>query len=118
MSRGKRYGYHLTGDMSVKIDFSFVFDTVIKIQQVGQGAYGDVWLGCEVHTGQWVALKRMKSQQQQQQPNQQQLDPHHHAAAAQQQMLMWHLQNNTEDRDGFPKTAIREISLLSELKGK
>ncbi|KAL8427510.1 hypothetical protein Efla_000547 [Eimeria flavescens] len=87
----------------------------VKIQQIGQGAYGDVWLGCDVQTGQFVALKRMKSQQQQQ-PNQQQLDPYHHAAAAQQQMLMWQMQNNTEDREGFPKTAIREISLLNELR--
>ncbi|KAL8270631.1 hypothetical protein Esti_005452 [Eimeria stiedai] len=90
----------------------------VKIQQVGQGAYGDVWLGCEVRSGEWVALKRMKGQQQQQQQTQQQLDPYHHAAAAQQQVLMWHLQNNTEDREGFPKTAIREVSLLRELKGK
>lgn len=55
----------------------------VKIHQVGQGAYGDVWLAEDiVHKGP-VALKKLKL---------------------------------NEDREGFPKSAIREIVLLNSLK--
>ncbi|KAF8819258.1 putative cell-cycle-associated protein kinase CDK [Cardiosporidium cionae] len=51
--------------------------------QVGQGAYGDVWMAEDVINRRWVALKKLKM---------------------------------NEEREGFPKTAIREITLLNSLR--
>ncbi|GFE55807.1 kinase domain containing protein protein [Babesia ovis] len=55
----------------------------VKIHQVGQGAYGDVWLAEDIVNQIPVALKKLKL---------------------------------NEDREGFPKSAIREIVLLNSLK--
>ncbi|ORM41192.1 Cyclin-dependent kinase C-2 [Babesia sp. Xinjiang] len=55
----------------------------VKIHQVGQGAYGDVWLAEDIVNQTPVALKKLKL---------------------------------NEDREGFPKSAIREIVLLNTLK--
>ncbi|CDR95551.1 protein kinase domain containing protein, putative [Babesia bigemina] len=55
----------------------------VKIHQVGQGAYGDVWLAEDIVNKVPVALKKLKL---------------------------------NEDREGFPKSAIREIVLLNTLK--
>lgn len=55
----------------------------VKIHQVGQGAYGDVWLAEDIVNKVPVALKKLKL---------------------------------NEDREGFPKSAIREIVLLNSLK--
>ncbi|EDO05279.1 protein kinase domain containing protein [Babesia bovis T2Bo] len=55
----------------------------VKVHQVGQGAYGDVWLAEDIVNQSPVALKKLKL---------------------------------NEDREGFPKSAIREIVLLNTLK--
>ncbi|CCF73554.1 Protein tyrosine kinase [Babesia microti strain RI] len=57
----------------------------VKIHQVGQGAYGDVWLAEDIVNQRTVALKKLKL---------------------------------NEEREGFPKTSIREILLLNSLKHK
>ncbi|UKJ89131.2 protein kinase [Theileria orientalis] len=57
----------------------------VKIHQVGQGAYGDVWLAEDIVNKIPVALKKLKL---------------------------------NEEREGFPKNAIREILLLNSLKHK
>ncbi|EAN30875.1 Protein kinase domain protein [Theileria parva strain Muguga] len=57
----------------------------VKIHQVGQGAYGDVWLAEDIVNKKPVALKKLKL---------------------------------NEEREGFPKNAIREILLLNSLKHK
>ncbi|EKX72336.1 protein kinase domain containing protein [Theileria equi strain WA] len=57
----------------------------VKIHQVGQGAYGDVWLAEDIVNKIPVALKKLKL---------------------------------SENREGFPKNAIREILLLNTLKHK
>ncbi|BAM41449.1 protein kinase [Theileria orientalis strain Shintoku] len=57
----------------------------VKIHQVGQGAYGDVWLAEDIVNKVPVALKKLKL---------------------------------NEEREGFPKNAIREILLLNSLKHK
>lgn len=58
-------------------------DDFIKIMQIGQGAYGDVWLAQDIRRKKLVALKKLKL---------------------------------NEEREGFPKNAIREISLLRYLR--
>lgn len=55
----------------------------IKIMQIGQGAYGDVWLAEDIKKNRLVALKKLKL---------------------------------NEEREGFPKNSIREISLLRYLR--
>ncbi|KAK2197497.1 bifunctional Protein kinase-like domain superfamily/Serine-threonine-protein kinase [Babesia duncani] len=55
----------------------------VKIHQVGQGAYGDVWLAEDIVNKSAVALKKLKL---------------------------------NDEREGFPKNAIREIYLLNSLK--
>uniref|UniRef100_A0A3B0MU24 Cyclin-dependent kinase 2 homolog n=1 Tax=Theileria annulata TaxID=5874 RepID=A0A3B0MU24_THEAN len=57
----------------------------VKIHQVGQGAYGDVWLAEDIVNKKPVALKKLKL---------------------------------NEEREGFPKNAIREILLLNSLRHK
>lgn len=61
---------------------SLSLDDYIKIMQIGQGAYGDVWLAEDIKHDRPVALKKLKL---------------------------------NEEREGFPKSSIREISLLRYL---
>ncbi|PFH38096.1 putative cell-cycle-associated protein kinase CDK [Besnoitia besnoiti] len=125
---------------------------VVKVQQVGQGAYGDVWLAEDIKNRRRVAMKKMKLMAPPPLPNANQNPPPPPqslanlrrpsssaapkadekvraektreektagdkglggvaaVAAACQQM-----NNAGEEREGFPRTAIREISLLNEL---
>jgi cyclin-dependent kinase 12/13 len=63
-----------------------VFEKYTKVQQIGQGTYGEVWLAADKDTGAYVAIKKIK------------------------------IDGAKEKRQGFPVTAIREIRVLQRLK--
>lgn len=88
------------------------------MQQVGQGAYGDVWLAVDARSGECAALKRVKAQTQNAPPAELCLDAGTHGSALQQQLLVWIQQQSQGEKDGFPRTVLREISILNELKGE
>ncbi|ETW32109.1 hypothetical protein PFFCH_00472 [Plasmodium falciparum FCH/4] len=68
---------------SIKGEIKLKVKNFVKVHQVGQGAYGDVWMAEDIINNQRVALKKLKL---------------------------------NEEKDGFAKTYIREISILNSLK--
>lgn len=63
-----------------------VYDKYAKMNQIGQGTYGEVWLAQDRNTKEYVAIKKIK------------------------------VDGQKEKRQGFPVTAIREIRVLQRLR--
>nr|PIM04506.1 putative cell-cycle-associated protein kinase CDK [Toxoplasma gondii COUG] len=121
---------------------SLTLNNFVKVQQVGQGAYGDVWLAEDVKNRRWVAMKKMKimapppgalpannpphalaprqeehakSRKVEREEKTREEKPTEKGGAAAVAAACQQMNNAGEEREGFPRTAIREICLLNEL---
>nr|CEL70875.1 TPA: CMGC kinase, putative [Neospora caninum Liverpool] len=144
-SRGKAKTFYVVqtgGGAGVLRQSTLTLHNFVKVQQVGQGAYGDVWMAEDVKNRRRVAMKKMKimapppggavpanpnplpaaglaardgnakKQERDEKPRGEKNAQGGVAAVA---AACQQMNNAGEEREGFPRTAIREICLLNEL---